>query len=453
MLGVLPPTSLKSLAGNSLVATQVAESIDNVRATLMHDSTAGPRQVVMVTSPGTMEGDTVVASSLALSLSRAGRRTLLVDGDLRAPALHKLFGMPLEDGLSEVLRTEIDLADAIKPTNNERLYLLTAGVCDADAIHALATDQPQAIFEKLRDQFDFIMIDAPPVLGISDVGNAQDRRGVDDDEVELIAKLLEDRLRLIRRQRVDRIRVAHAGGQQVQLSLLVGFTASARSISDRSTSLRPSSRGMPNSLCSEGARRSPSTSSVRRPARDKLSARLLATTVVAFHRAGAGDHDHLPRPGGRVVHERRPHVVDRLGHLGGDEAVAGERLQRGRRQHAQHANAETFIHVGRAVEATTTEFQQGDAVAGERQGGQAADAGDRQPLELVRRQAPPGFLHDAHLVELRLCLLPTSPDAPRASCSTCHSPHLHLEIRSDLPLALRVLLQHLAVQDRASRSP
>jgi capsular exopolysaccharide synthesis family protein len=168
VLGVLPPTSLKTLAGNSIVATQVAESIDNVRATLMHDSTSAPRQIVMVTSSGSQEGTTVVASSLALSLSRAGRRTLLVDGDLRAPAIHKLFGMALEDGLSEVLRAEIDLADAVRPTNNEGLYLLTAGICSAEAIHSLATDQPQEIFEKLRDQFDFVVIDAPPMLGISD---------------------------------------------------------------------------------------------------------------------------------------------------------------------------------------------------------------------------------------------------------------------------------------------
>lgn len=168
VLGVLPSTSLKALTGNSLVATQVAEGIDNVRATLMHDAGAGGRQVIMVTSSATMEGTTVVASSLALSLARSGRRTLLVDGDLRSPSLHKLFSMPIEDGLSEVLRSEIDLVDAIKPTNNEGLYMLTAGVCNAEAIHALATDQPQAIFEKLRDQFDFIVIDAPPVLGISD---------------------------------------------------------------------------------------------------------------------------------------------------------------------------------------------------------------------------------------------------------------------------------------------
>ena len=116
MLGVLPPTSLKAISGNSLTATQVAEAIDNVRATIMHDSTSRPRQVVMVTSPATMEGCTTVAASLALSLARAGRRTLLIDGDLRSPSLHKLFGMPLEDGLSEVLRAEIDLSDAIHPT-------------------------------------------------------------------------------------------------------------------------------------------------------------------------------------------------------------------------------------------------------------------------------------------------------------------------------------------------
>lgn len=168
VLGVLPPTSLKALAGNSLTATQVAAAIDNVRATIMHDSTSRARQVVMVTSSATMEGATTVAASLALSLARAGRRTLLVDGDLRSPSLHKLFGTPLEDGLSEVLRSEIDLSDAVRPTATEGLHLLSAGVCDMDAIHALATDQPQAIFDKLRDQFDFIVIDAPPVLGISD---------------------------------------------------------------------------------------------------------------------------------------------------------------------------------------------------------------------------------------------------------------------------------------------
>jgi succinoglycan biosynthesis transport protein ExoP len=169
VLGVLPSiSSRKSMAPGSITAAQLSESIDNVRATLMHDSTSRPRQIVLVASPSSMEGSTTVASHLALSLTRAGRRTLLIDGDLRDPSLHKLFGMPLEDGVSELVRSEIEISDAIRPTNTEGLWLMTAGVCDMDAIHALATDQLQPIFEKLRAEFDFVIIDGAPILGLSD---------------------------------------------------------------------------------------------------------------------------------------------------------------------------------------------------------------------------------------------------------------------------------------------
>lgn len=169
VLGVLPPVaSRKAMAPGSLTAAQLSESIDNVRATLMHDSTSRPRQIVLVSSPSSMEGSTTVASHLALSLTRAGRRTLLIDGDLRDPSLHKLFALPLEDGMCEVLRSELEISDAIRPTNTEGLWLMTAGICDMDAIHALATDQLQPIFEKLRSEFDFVIIDGAPVLGLSD---------------------------------------------------------------------------------------------------------------------------------------------------------------------------------------------------------------------------------------------------------------------------------------------
>jgi len=169
VLGVLPSvSSRKAMAQSNVITAQLSEAIDNVRATLMHDSTSWSRKVVLVTSPASMEGCTTVASHLALSLSRAGRRTLLVDGDLREPALHKLFGMPVEDGLSEMLRSEIEVSDAIRPTNTKGLWLITAGQCDMEAIHALAADQLQPIFEKLRTEFDFIIIDGAPVLSLSD---------------------------------------------------------------------------------------------------------------------------------------------------------------------------------------------------------------------------------------------------------------------------------------------
>jgi capsular exopolysaccharide synthesis family protein len=169
VVGTLPSlSSRKALDPNHPVVAQLTESIDNVRTILMHDSTSKRRQVVLVTSPATGEGRTTVASQLAASLARAGRRTLLIDGDLRRPALHALFDVPLEDGLCEVLRAEVDVADVIRPTHAEGLWLLTAGYCDIDAIHALATEQMQPVFEKLRAEYDFIIIDGAPVLGMSD---------------------------------------------------------------------------------------------------------------------------------------------------------------------------------------------------------------------------------------------------------------------------------------------
>lgn len=169
VVGTLPALNAKRMMNpkHPLVA-QLTESIDSVRTALMHDSTSKPRQVVLVTSPSAMEGRTTVASQLAASLARAGRRTLLIDGDLRRPALHGLFDVPLEDGLCEVLRAEAEVTDVVRATHAEGLWLMTAGYCDADAVHAMATDQIQPIFEKLRAEYDFVIIDGAPVLGLSD---------------------------------------------------------------------------------------------------------------------------------------------------------------------------------------------------------------------------------------------------------------------------------------------
>jgi len=169
VVGTLPTlSSRKALDPLHPIVAQLTDSIDGVRTILMHDSTSKRRQVVLVTSATTMEGRTTVASQLAASLARAGRRTLLIDGDLRRPALHALFDAPLEDGLCEVLRAEVDVADVIRPTHAEGLWLLTAGYCDVDAIHALATEQMQPVFDKLRTEYDFIIIDGAPILGMSD---------------------------------------------------------------------------------------------------------------------------------------------------------------------------------------------------------------------------------------------------------------------------------------------
>ena len=175
-LGIRVVGTLPSLAfrggddGEDLSLDLLTESIDGVRTTLMHDSSssANDRRVVLVTSANGHEGRTTVASQLAASLARAGRRTVLVDGDFRDPSLHTLFDVPLEDGFCEVLRTEAEVADVVRPTHAEGLWLLTAGYCDASSVQALARDQVQPIFDHLRANYDFVIIDGAPVLELSD---------------------------------------------------------------------------------------------------------------------------------------------------------------------------------------------------------------------------------------------------------------------------------------------
>jgi succinoglycan biosynthesis transport protein ExoP len=146
----------------------LVESIDAARTYLLHASRLEGIQVVMVTSASGGEGKTSLSCHLATSLARAGRRTLLIDGDLRRPAVHRLFDIPPEPGLSELVRGEAELDTTIQPTASTDLWILTAGRGDSLAVQALAREPVQAIFDQLRRHYDFIIVDTPPVLAVAD---------------------------------------------------------------------------------------------------------------------------------------------------------------------------------------------------------------------------------------------------------------------------------------------
>jgi capsular exopolysaccharide synthesis family protein len=143
----------------------VLESIDAIRTLLVH---AGDTRVVLVTSAGTGEGKTTLAAHLAGSLARAGRKTLLLDGDLRNPAAHQLLEMPPQPGFSEALLGEVELADAVRPTALDGLSFLAAGQWDREVMQALARGGLEGLFERLRAEFDFVVIDSHPVLAATD---------------------------------------------------------------------------------------------------------------------------------------------------------------------------------------------------------------------------------------------------------------------------------------------
>jgi polysaccharide biosynthesis transport protein len=157
------PTGEPDLEGHPAL-----ESIDALRTQLLRDADDVHTRLVMVTSATHGEGKTTVASHLASSLARAGRKTLLIDGDLRRPSAHQLFELPMQPGFSEVLLSEVELTDAVQATTLDGLSFMAAGQWDREVLHALARDGVEGIFEKLQEEFDFIVIDSHPVLPATD---------------------------------------------------------------------------------------------------------------------------------------------------------------------------------------------------------------------------------------------------------------------------------------------
>jgi capsular exopolysaccharide synthesis family protein len=175
LLGALPALPPRARNGSATPGKRelywqsvMTESIDSIRTMLLHAARHERLQVVMVTSAVGGEGKTSLASQLAASLARAWKKTLLVDGDLRNPAAHQLFAQPLEPGLSEVLRGEVHLDDVVRPTPLSRLWVLPAGQWDSHAVQALAQDGVRTMFDRLKEQYDFIIVDSCPVLPVAD---------------------------------------------------------------------------------------------------------------------------------------------------------------------------------------------------------------------------------------------------------------------------------------------
>jgi capsular exopolysaccharide synthesis family protein len=154
-------------AGVALEASLV-ESIDNIRTRLLHASGVESPRVILVTSAEPREGKTTVASQLATSLARSGRRTLLIDGDVRNPAMHRVFELAVEPGLCEVLRGDVDRAVALQPSHTAQLWVMAAGRCCLQSVQALSQTALHDLLAALRNEFEFIIIDAAPVLKLAD---------------------------------------------------------------------------------------------------------------------------------------------------------------------------------------------------------------------------------------------------------------------------------------------
>jgi polysaccharide biosynthesis transport protein len=152
----------------------VAESFRATLVSILFSGENGSRpRVLVVTSAGPGEGKSTVVSNLGIAIAEVNQKTLLIDADLRKPRQHDIFNLKNDKGLSELLRSKDTVsslleAGIIQETDVPDLYVLTSGTANSAATSLLYSNRMPELIQKLRTEFESIIIDTPPMLQIPD---------------------------------------------------------------------------------------------------------------------------------------------------------------------------------------------------------------------------------------------------------------------------------------------
>jgi len=146
----------------------IAESYRNIRTSIMLSTADGPPQVISITSSVPREGKTATILNLAISFTKLGKRVLVIDGDLRKPMIHKIFGHKNTTGLSSFLVSKEQPDELFIKTKVPNLYVIPSGPIPPNPTEILDSTRMENLVQKLRKHFDMIFIDSPPLVGIMD---------------------------------------------------------------------------------------------------------------------------------------------------------------------------------------------------------------------------------------------------------------------------------------------
>jgi capsular exopolysaccharide synthesis family protein len=146
-----------------------AEAYRTLRTSIQFLSLDRSLRTLQVSSPATSEGKTTTLVNLAIALARAGQRVIVVDCDLRRPRVHQFFNLEPSPGFTSVLLGEAPLSVALRPGGDvEGLLVLTAGPIPPNPSELLSGRRTSELLEALATKCDFVLIDSPPILPVSD---------------------------------------------------------------------------------------------------------------------------------------------------------------------------------------------------------------------------------------------------------------------------------------------
>ncbi len=146
-----------------------AEEFRSLRTRLNHLQTLQPLHTLVVTSASPAEGKSFTATNLAITQAQlAEKRVLLADFDFRRPAIDKTFQIPSAPGITDYLLGKAPLHDVIRRLTDTNLYLMTAGETVQNPLELLNLKECKALIQGLRNHFDWVILDSPPLLFAAD---------------------------------------------------------------------------------------------------------------------------------------------------------------------------------------------------------------------------------------------------------------------------------------------
>ena len=149
--------------------SRIAEALRGMRTSILLSSPGAPPKVLMITSTRPAEGKSSVATLMAITFALNGSKVLLIDSDLRRPSVHLRFRIGKGLGLSSVLSGKATYKEAITEWSDlPNLHIMTSGPVPPLPSELLGSKQMESLIENLRSEYDFVLIDTPPVLAVTD---------------------------------------------------------------------------------------------------------------------------------------------------------------------------------------------------------------------------------------------------------------------------------------------
>lgn len=145
-----------------------SEAYRSVRAALFFGAKAQDRRVLQITSPNPGDGKSTLAANLAVAIASSGKKCLLIDADFRRPKVHRLFTLSNEKGVSSVIERETEILDAVQPSPINNLDIISAGPQSRNPAELILSPKFAEMLTLLKERYDFVLIDSPPILAVSD---------------------------------------------------------------------------------------------------------------------------------------------------------------------------------------------------------------------------------------------------------------------------------------------